>query len=590
MKHICTLVLFAAVTILFVVPRQLFAAGDTLVVYATPGNLDAVVNADTVAGGANAHKVYKLVSLDTTYIFDGSITSKSSIAIVGQLGSNGRPPCIQPHTHADLTVPTTMFTLIGNNTTAQFKNLYLLGLSTTNTTDAANGANATAIQVSADNVTLRVDNVVFDEWRAFAIGYNGKMDKFFIYNSKFRNMVDPTQQYIGEVIRNEWPGEVYSDTTVFKYNTMLCVNGYAAAPVTKYGQTYFEFSHNTVVYTFKNPFFIFNETNAKIENNIFYGTYAGGTNYQETPWWDNLWYGDADVGVISFEELNHANAKWFDPADSSNAKGDSLAELKRSISVKNNTYFWPSGLTSFWTTLNDSARWTYPDPAHHDSLGFAWGDSIVTPVWMNSRTTRMFSNTTNWPGFTESGNVNADPGFRSSISSAVLSGGTGYGIGLKGYILEIRGNTASTDRWGYQRTSVGTAANWVPIWPLPEYTSGDLKTSSSVVGDPYWNTGTPTAVQQQPASVPAKFELGNNYPNPFNPSTTINFTVDRNGPATLKVYNTLGQLVMTVFEGNALAHQVYNFNVNMDRFDSGVYFYRLEQGARAITQKMILLN
>jgi len=59
-------------------------------------------------------------------------------------------------------------------------NLYLLGLSNTNTTDATNGANACAVQLSADKITLNLNNVVFDEWRAFAIGYNGQWDKFFI--------------------------------------------------------------------------------------------------------------------------------------------------------------------------------------------------------------------------------------------------------------------------------------------------------------------------------------------------------------------------------------------------------------------------
>jgi hypothetical protein len=589
MKNVFTAALLVVLTALLCGPNLLVAANDTLTVYATPNNLDAVINADTVAGGANAHAVYKLVSLDTTYIFDASITSKSSISIVGALGSNSRPPCIQPHTQADLSVPVTMFTFVGNNTTVKFKNLYFLGLSTTNTTDATNGANATAIQISADQVALWIDNVVFDEWRAFAIGYNGSWDKFFITNCKFRNMVDPTQHYIGEVIRNEWPGAVYTDTLIMKYNTFFCVNGYAAGPVTKFGQSYFEFSHNTVAYTFKNPFFIFNETNAKIENNIFYGTYAGGTNYQETPWWDNLWFGDADISVISFEELNHDNAKWFDPADSSNALGDSLAELKRNISVKNNTYFWPQGLTSFWTSLNDTARWTYPDPAHHDSLGFVWGDSIITPVWMNSRTTKMFSNKTNWPGFVESGNVNADPGFGSAISTSILDGGSGYGVGLKQYIVEIRGGTAATDRWGYQRTSVGGAANWVPTWPLPEYTSNDLKTSIPNVGDPYWNTGTPTAVNQKTDAAPSKFELSQNYPNPFNPSTNFKYTLNASGMVTFKVYNILGQLVKTVVNQDQAAGE-YTVSINMSDVTSGVYFGVLEQGMNRQVQKMMLMK
>ena len=292
MKYLFTVTFIVAMAVLLFAPARSFA-GDTLVVATSQTvNLDKQINSDTVAGGANAHKVYELTTTNETYLIDGPITSKSSIAIIGVPGANGVLPCIQPHTQSDNTVPVNMLVFVGANTTVQLQNLYLLGLSNTNTTDAVNGANACAIQISADKIALKLNNVVFDEWRAFAIGYNGQWDKFFIFNCKFRNMVDPTQQYIGEVIRNEWPGAAYTDSMIFRYNTMLCVNGYAAGPVTKYYQSYFEFSHNDVVYTFKNPFFIFNETNAKIDNNVFYGTYVGGTNYTETPWWDNLWYGD----------------------------------------------------------------------------------------------------------------------------------------------------------------------------------------------------------------------------------------------------------------------------------------------------------
>ncbi len=47
---------------------------------------------------------------------------------------------------------------------------------------------------------------------------------------------------------------------------------------------------------------------------------------------------------------------------------------------------------------------------------------------------------------------------------------------------------------------------------------------------------------------------------------------------------------MTVFDGNAAQHQNYSFNVGMDRFASGVYFYTLRDAGNSITKKMVLLK
>ena len=99
----------------------------------------------------------------------------------------------------------------------------------------------------------------------------------------------------------------------------------------------------------------------------------------------------------------------------------------------------------------------------------------------------------------------------------------------------------------------------------------------------------PTAIRQQPSSVPSKFDLSNNYPNPFNPSTTINVSLVKNGVMSLKIYNVLGQLVEVVDQGYKSAGE-YSYSVRMDNFASGVYFYTLQQGPNMMTKKMVLLK
>jgi hypothetical protein len=74
---------------------------------------------------------------------------------------------------------------------------------------------------------------------------------------------------------------------------------------------------------------------------------------------------------------------------------------------------------------------------------------------------------------------------------------------------------------------------------------------------------------------PAEFALDQNYPNPFNPSTKINFRLAADSKVSLKVFDVLGQEVMTLInnEMTAGSHQVEFDAVNLN---SGVYFYKLE--------------
>jgi hypothetical protein len=90
-------------------------------------------------------------------------------------------------------------------------------------------------------------------------------------------------------------------------------------------------------------------------------------------------------------------------------------------------------------------------------------------------------------------------------------------------------------------------------------------------------------------NVPTSYSLEQNYPNPFNPSTTIEYSLPRNGFVKLKVFNVLGKEVTTLINGQVEAG---NHKVNFDatNLNSGVYFYRLESGSFIDTKKMILLK
>jgi hypothetical protein len=85
-----------------------------------------------------------------------------------------------------------------------------------------------------------------------------------------------------------------------------------------------------------------------------------------------------------------------------------------------------------------------------------------------------------------------------------------------------------------------------------------------------------------------------NYPNPFNPETTIEMNIPVAGQAKLNIYNTRGQLVKTLVN-DVLDAGLYNISWNGSdnngaAVTSGIYFYQLETGNQTTTHKMIMLK
>ena len=99
---------------------------------------------------------------------------------------------------------------------------------------------------------------------------------------------------------------------------------------------------------------------------------------------------------------------------------------------------------------------------------------------------------------------------------------------------------------------------------------------------------TPTGIEEI-SRIPTGFTLASNYPNPFNASTTISYTLPQPSQVTLDIYDILGRKVQALRQGHQSAgdHSIIFLDKDMP---SGIYFYKLTAGEYSQTRKMTLLK
>ncbi len=566
---VATLLLIASVA-LFIVPSRSFAqASDTLVVSAMPpGNLNTIINGDTTATGQreDPNRVYVLQqtgNTDSTYFFTAPIymLKKFNLTIVGKDNPvTGMPPVIEPFINADNSTPAPFVEDKAGNITV--KNLYFLDKRTDGVIAAGNNR---FLDGSPDSATIRVDHCVFDDFTkggGAVISFGGNGNNFFITSTEFRNVQS----------RN-----VMQPTTIWTANcdTIECVNdtyfctGYAAIWSNLY-LGYLLFEHNTMFANSQIPLRVFQVDSALIENNIFYALYAHGLDSTHIKAGGA---GNLPPSIITFDSLYSLTGTPYN-----------LTEAGRHIVVKNNAYYWPKAIFDNIAAINDTAT-----------------DKVVPPTWMNSQTSMMFTDHTAWPGLTEANNDSVDPGFSPSLVGSTVDS-------LVEFVDQRwSGQLAGSSLWRQDITNpVNVFGPVSRIWattqgyPVPEnlaYSNTTLQDAGSdgfALGDLNWfpvqlAKWELTGVKPTNNAVPTRFDLSQNYPNPFNPSTDIKVSLSHAGVMSLMIYNVLGQVVQVVDHGYEPAGE-YIYNVNMDRFASGVYFYSLKQGANVITKKMLLLK
>lgn len=136
----------------------------------------------------------------------------------------------------------------------------------------------------------------------------------------------------------------------------------------------------------------------------------------------------------------------------------------------------------------------------------------------------------------------------------------------------------------YYMVSVGDSAdnNGVGMTPPGRLTSGRYYTQT------YDAISTPMSVDDE-TGFPTEYYLSQNFPNPFNPSTTIQYQLPHAGFVSLTVYDVLGKEVATLVNEEKSAGR-YSVQFTTNRVSSGVYFYRLRAGEYHSIKRMVVLK
>jgi hypothetical protein len=228
--------------------------------------------------------------------------------------------------------------------------------------------------------------------------------------------------------------------------------------------------------------------------------------------------------------------------------------------MKNSSGFAGWDFTSIWKICSDS---TYPGLYGVDNAPFAFADTITT----NSRTFAL---------------------------APLLKNDCDIETWRTNLVLKVQSTTAGTTDGGSTLTFPTSIANG--FVDTLKYRVGEVR---SAMGDTLWgNTATAiitldttvTSVSSGTESVPHVFALHQNYPNPFNPTTTITFTLAKDGITTLKIYDILGREVATLVNGEMKAGIVNTVTFNASKLASGAYFSRLASNSSVQVKKLLLLK
>jgi hypothetical protein len=242
-------------------------------------------------------------------------------------------------------------------------------------------------------------------------------------------------------------------------------------------------------------------------------------------------------------------------------------------STQSGNFFWETGnldgthgvLGSAWFTTTPATQWNLDGAT--DLSAQINGFDDITPVELVSFAATATGNDVNlnWATATESNNQ----GFE--IQRSV----NGVDFEKIGYV-QGRGTTTETQFYSYMDKGLEYGSYSYRLKQIDF--DGTFEYSNSIEAN---------------VNAPREFTLNQNYPNPFNPNTKISFGLAADSKVSLRVFDVLGQEVLTLLNSN-LAAGIHEVNFDAGSLNSGVYVYRIEaagvDGTNFVDVKKMILN
>ncbi|MCF7802945.1 MAG: T9SS type A sorting domain-containing protein [Candidatus Marinimicrobia bacterium] len=405
-------------------------------------------------------------------------------------------------------------------------------------------------------------------------------------NSYFRNNVDPHFRYYGRAVSFPYQSSGWHIDSVLFENTTFANMGYVLMQEGAEWSDNVHFNHctflNIAMFSLESGWW----HNMHVTNSIFVNPFMYGYIPAQVPEG-----AEPNGGVFSIAEV-----------DSFGFEVD-FTDPERQILYTHSSYIYEDWLLD-WMENNPYSKEKYQNREE---------DLIPMPQPMLNQATMDFMDSTDADGNRVHPLMNRAFLYE-DVNPRFIEPATNHDS-LKAWLLK-KWDTNEDTNWAYK-----PEAGYNQTWPLPEnmaYENDTLLTAGMgefPLGDLYhwfpdkyeeWKaqrsdevdrihtwmeTGKDptTGLSPQSDGTITAFTLEQNYPNPFNPTTSIKYSVPKTDHVVLAVYNSLGQEVVTLYEGRKAAG-TYTATFDGTDLPSGVYFYRLQSDDVSFTKKLVLLK
>ena len=550
--------LLAIVALLIAGSIQGFAQHEILV--PSQANFYDVIMGDTVADGSRRDPlaIYILKRGDV-YKVDRSMAIGFNFTLKGEPGDDATtmPAVLVPQLNIEGSYPDNYFHIAGDNLTITLENFILQGIPSDYEHKVTGVIATVAITEKGDSCRMLMDNVVITGFANHAVQDESKGGYAKFTNCTFRNVSELKDEWGGTGL-GHWNQVGTLDSLIVQNCTFFNVQCGVIATTEIYKHILVD--HNT----FFGSITGFggmggDQISNVITNNIFFGSFGQGVPKREVPLWTDEEGVFQGPSIFEFDTIRAPRDQYIKDAWGIDDIWD------RNITIENNLIWWPEILVETWDTLD------------YD------GGAVAHPVVINPWGKRMIED---HPGnfIIKDTITDTDPQFDQATIDRY------YDIAL-----DWIWNRRHTEDWpGYYKLFDAEEHMYQLEWPLPEnlrYKNEALLTAGTdgkPLGDLNWFPEYLGVDENEGSNNPSQIEL-NNYPNPFNGTTTIEYTIRKSAEVSVTIYDVFGKQVKVLVNKNQNAgtHQVI---WDGSQLSEGFYFCQLKIGARTITKKMILTN